>query len=104
MAPTLIIAPENRMRERMSVLAQSGHSDRTKIVIDQSSCRWTPSSVVANFTTASREGLTPSPTCSPGQGGSRKGMRPLRQRNGSRECQPSSDQTDGGFYVWYSKQ
>lgn len=40
---------------------------------------------------ASREGLTPSPTCLPGQGGSRKGMRPDRQRNGSRENQPSSE-------------
>ena len=34
---------------------------------------------------ASRVGLTPSPTCHTGQGGSRKGMRPLRQRNGSHE-------------------
>jgi hypothetical protein len=32
--------------------------------------------------TASRVGLTPSPTCHTGQGGSRKGMRPHRQRNG----------------------
>jgi hypothetical protein len=37
---------------------------------------------------ASREGLSPSPTCHPGQGGSRKGMRPFRQRYGSRGCQP----------------
>jgi hypothetical protein len=39
----------------------------------------------AIFAPASGEGLTPSLTCLPGQGGSRKGMRPLRQRNGSRE-------------------
>ena len=52
----------------------------------------------AIFDSASREGLTPSPTCHTGQGGSRKGMWPLRQRNGSHERQPSSAQTDGGFF------
>ena len=47
---------------------------------------------------ASREGLTPPPTCHPGQGGSRKGMRPLRQRNGSHERQPSSVKPMKGFH------
>ena len=31
---------------------------------------------------ASRVGLTPSPTCQPGQGGSRKGMRPFGNETG----------------------
>jgi hypothetical protein len=49
---------------------------------------------------ASRVGLTPSPTCQTGQGGSRKGMRPLRQRNGSRDNVSPPRITDGGiFYV-----
>ena len=57
----------------------------------------TPEKGSATFDFASRAGLTPSPTCLPGQGGSRKGMRPLRQRNGSHECQPSSVKPMEGF-------
>src|SRR6516164_6247253 len=39
---------------------------------------------------ASRVGLTPSPTCLPGQGGSRKGMRPFGNETGRANRQPSS--------------
>src|ERR1700688_3107221 len=35
----------------------------------------------------------------PGQGGSRKGMRPLRQRNGSRVIVSPPRETDGGFFM-----
>ena len=38
---------------------------------------------------ASRVGLTPSPTCLPGQGGSRKGMRPFGNETGRANRQPS---------------
>src|SRR4029453_5789401 len=48
---------------------------------------------------ASRVGLTPSPTCLPGQGGSRKGMRPLRQRNGSRDLSALLGQPMEGFFM-----
>jgi hypothetical protein len=47
---------------------------------------------------ASRAGLTPSPTCLPGQGGSRKGMWPFRQRNGSQRLSALLGQADGGFF------
>src|SRR6516162_10847839 len=57
----------------------------------------TPEKGSATFDFASRAGLTPSPTCLPGQGGSRKGMWPLRQRNGSHERQPSSVKPMEGF-------
>ena len=49
---------------------------------------------------ASRVGLTPSPTCHTGQGGSRKGMWPLRQRNGSHENVSPPRKTGGGFFIW----
>src|SRR5262245_37353139 len=49
---------------------------------------------------ASRVGPTPSPTCHTGQGGSRKGMRPLRQRNGSHEIVNPPRETGGGFFIW----
>ena len=38
---------------------------------------------------ASRVGLTPSPTCLPGQGGSRKGMRPFGNETGRASVSPS---------------
>jgi hypothetical protein len=37
-----------------------------------------------------KRGLTPSPTCLPGQGGSRKGMRPVGNEAGRTRRQPSS--------------
>src|SRR5262245_1866953 len=49
---------------------------------------------------ASRVGPTPSPTCHTEQGGSRKGMRPLRQRNGSYEIVNPPRETGGGFFIW----
>ena len=57
-------------------------------------------SAAINISPASRVGLTPSPTCHTGQGGSRKGMRPLRQRNGSRESVSPPRETGGGFFIW----
>src|SRR6266436_5264368 len=51
---------------------------------------------------ASRVGLTPSPTCLPGQGGSRKGMRPFGNETGRANRQPSSGQTDGGCFYFMS--
>jgi len=49
---------------------------------------------------ASRVGLTPSPTCLPGQGGSRKGMRPFGNETGRANSSALCGQTDGGnFYV-----
>lgn len=52
----------------------------------------------AMVTTASREGLTPSPTCPPGQGGSRKGMWPVGNETGRTSVSPPRE-TDGGFFV-----
>jgi hypothetical protein len=45
---------------------------------------------------ASRVGLTPSPTCLPGQGGSRKGMRPFGNETG-RATVSLPRSSDGGF-------
>jgi hypothetical protein len=44
------------------------------------------------------EGPTPSPTCLPGQGGSRKGMRPLGNEAGRASCRPPQE-TDGGIFM-----
>jgi hypothetical protein len=41
----------------------------------------------------------PSPTCLPGQGGFPKGDAAIRQRNGSRDCQPSSDNPMEGIFM-----
>jgi hypothetical protein len=49
-------------------------------------------------TSASRVGLTPSPTCHPGQGGSRKGMRPFGNETGRVNVSPPWE-TDGGFFM-----
>src|SRR5215470_17720920 len=48
---------------------------------------------------ASREGQLPSPTCLPGQGGSRKGMRPVGNETGARETVALLGQTGGGFFM-----
>jgi hypothetical protein len=48
-------------------------------------------------------GLTPSPTCLPGQGGSRKGDAASRQRNGSLERQASSESRRRFFLFSRSK-
>lgn len=51
------------------------------------------------FATASREGLTPSPTCLPGQGGSRKGMRPVGNEAGRTRRQPLLRKSmEGGLF------
>ena len=47
---------------------------------------------------ASREGLTPSPTCRPGQGGSREGMRPIGNDTGRAAVSPPR-QCDGGSFM-----
>src|SRR4051794_40262750 len=47
---------------------------------------------------ASRAGLTPSPTCLPGQGGSRKGMRPFGNETVRAIVSPPRE-TDGGFFM-----
>ena len=46
--------------------------------------------LTAILSLASRVGLTPSPTCLPGQGGSRKGMRPFGNETGRAKRLPSS--------------
>src|SRR5262245_51283565 len=43
-------------------------------------------------------GLTPSPTCLPGQGGSRKGMRPFGNETGRAIVSPPGS-THGGFFM-----
>jgi len=48
---------------------------------------------------ASRVGLTPSPTCLPGQGGSRKGMRPFGNETGRANSSALLGQTDGGSFM-----
>ena len=53
-----------------------------------------------SYSSASRVGLRPSPTCLPGQGGSRKGMRPGRQRNGSLECPALLAMAKEYFCAW----
>jgi len=50
------------------------------------------------FKSASRVGLTPSPTCLPGQGGSRKGMRPFGNETGRANVSPPRE-TGGGCRV-----
>src|SRR5262249_15339340 len=48
---------------------------------------------------ASRVGLTPSPTCLPGQGGSRKGMRPFGNETGHAIVSPPRSNRWRVFYV-----
>ena len=48
---------------------------------------------------ASRVGLTPSPTCLPGQGGSRKGMRPFGNETGRAIVSPPRSNRWRVFYV-----
>src|SRR6478735_5631620 len=43
--------------------------------------------------------LTPSPTCLPGQGGSRKGDAAIRQRNGSHESVALLSELKEGFFM-----
>src|SRR5262249_35991813 len=47
---------------------------------------------------ASRAGLTSSPTCLPGQGGSRKGMRPFGNETGRAIVSPPRPNDGGSFY------
>jgi SpoVK/Ycf46/Vps4 family AAA+-type ATPase len=60
--------------------------------------RSTPQKGSAIFDFASRAGLTPSPTCLPGQGGSRKGMRPSSATKRVAREPALLGQTDGGFF------
>src|SRR5262249_37862272 len=93
---------------------KGGISGMTMLVVGSRSCtKWRAASQLdkpaqrsCNFRTAqvdngcaSRVGLTPSPTCLPGQGGSRKGMRPFGNETGRADRQPSSVKPMEGIFM-----
>jgi hypothetical protein len=54
--------------------------DADEVAVEPSYLKWRPPAII--WIMASRVGLTPSPTCLPGQGGSCKGMRPFGNETG----------------------